>query len=223
MKYALCLLVALSSVACAATSDDDLETASEDIRVSGTFTAKASAYYPDDSELEGGFNDMKGKPLQTLQSFLKGRSKYVSLAMDKGIFKYGQRLRIREINERYGKEVIFRVVDTGGAFYGKGRSRVDICVANEQLSFDKLVNSRLTIDVIDESSPAPEPPPSSSGGPGSSSSTTPPSVGYCRNHGDCNPGNNGSGTICVNKACVPGCTIDAHCPGVKKCASGMCR
>jgi 3D (Asp-Asp-Asp) domain-containing protein len=228
MKYAVALLLvpalALSSVACASTAEGDLDSTSEDIRVASSFTARASAYFPDDSEMEGGYNDMRGKRLQTLQGFLKGQAKYVSVAMDKGIFKYGQRLRVREVNERYGREVIFRVVDTGGAFYGKGKSRIDICVANEQLSFEKLVNSKLTIEVIDESSPDPETTGSSSSS-GGSSSTSGPSTGasYCRSHGDCNPGNNGSGKICVDKACVPGCKSDAHCPAVQKCVSGMCR
>jgi 3D (Asp-Asp-Asp) domain-containing protein len=222
MKYALGLTVVLSTVACAATPGEELDTTADDIRVSSSFSAKATAYFPDDSELEGGFNDMKGKPLQTLQSFLKGNAKYVSVAMDRGIFKYGQRLRIRQINEHYGKEIIFRVVDTGGAFYGKGRSRIDICVANEALSHETVVNTRLTVEVIDESSPDPEP---SSGSSGASptSPSAPPSAGYCRSHGDCNPGNDGSGTICVNKACVPGCKTDAHCPGAEKCVSGMCQ
>jgi 3D (Asp-Asp-Asp) domain-containing protein len=217
-------LSSLMAVGCASEVDEEYGTEGEDIRVAGTFTAKSSAYFPDDSEMEGGFKDMRGKPLQTLQGFLKGKNKYVSVAMDKGVFKYGQRLRIREVNERYGKEVVFRVVDTGGAFYGKGRSRIDLCVANETLSFEKIVNSKLTIDVIDETKPdqdttnTPQPPPDNSG-----SSTAPGADTYCRGDGDCNPGNNGSGKICVSKRCVAGCKNDNMCPGVQKCTSGMCQ
>jgi 3D (Asp-Asp-Asp) domain-containing protein len=225
MMYAIRLLAALSLVVlplasggCAA-DDDELDESSSEIRVTSTFTSKSSAYYPDSSTLEGGYFDMKGKPLQTLQQFLKGKAKYVSVAMDKGVFKYGQRLRIREANARYGRDIIFRVVDTGGAFYGKGRSRIDICVQTEQLSFDKLVNGKLTIDVIDETRPpveSQEPPPGTTEPP-------PSAEAYCRGDGDCNPGNDGSGTICVNKQCVPGCKRDNQCPGIKKCVAGMCQ
>ena len=38
-----------------------------------------------------------------------------------------------------------------------------------------------------------------------------------------NPGNDGSGLICVNSRCVPGCLSNAQCPGVKTCQSGQCR
>jgi 3D (Asp-Asp-Asp) domain-containing protein len=207
-------VTALFAAGCSAESAGEHDSVSEELRTVSTFTAKASAYFPDDSEMEGGFEDMRGKDLHPLQDFLKGRAPYVSVAMDKGIFKYGQRLRIRELNERYGKEVIFRVVDTGGAFYGKGRSRIDICVANETMSLEKIVNSKVTIDVIDESSTEPA----------ATGSTKPtPSASYCRSDGDCNPGNNGSGKICVSKACVPGCKTNAQCPGVTSCTSGMCR
>jgi 3D (Asp-Asp-Asp) domain-containing protein len=225
--YALTLVLGLAFAAgCSAEpSDEELASGTEELRVTGTFSAKSSAYYPDDSELEGGFVDMKGKDLQTLQDFLRGKAKYVSVAMDKGIFKYGQRLRIREINQRYGKEVIFRVVDTGGAFYGKGRSRIDLCVANETMSFEKIVNSKLTIDIIDEKAPDPAPAPAPAPQPDAGSSTQTPAGGgeYCRGDGDCNPGNNGSGKICVSKVCVPGCKNDNHCPGVQTCQAGKCK
>ena len=44
----------------------------------------------------------------------------------------------------------------------------------------------------------------------------------CARDGDCNPGNDGSGTICQGGQCVPGCRIDAHCPGVTTCQGGQC-
>jgi 3D (Asp-Asp-Asp) domain-containing protein len=214
--HTLCLLLAGAALTltegCSAEAvDENGATISEELRTVSTFTAKASAYFPDDSEMEGGFDDMRGKELHPLQDFLKGRAPYVSVAMDKGIFKYGQRLRIRELNERYGKEIVFRVVDTGGAFYGKGRSRIDVCVANETMSFEKIVNSKVTIDVIDETSSGPESAPAS------------PPGSYCRSDGDCNPGSNGSGKICVSKACVPGCKVSAQCPGITSCKAGSCR
>lgn len=58
-------------------------------------------------------------------------------------------------------------------------------------------------------------PPASSGGGGPGAS--------CRTDGDCNPGNDGSGKICSNGACVSGCRSNAHCPGVTLCRSGQCR
>ncbi len=45
----------------------------------------------------------------------------------------------------------------------------------------------------------------------------------CTSTGQCNPGNNGSGLICVAGKCKPGCLSDAQCPGSKSCIGGMCR
>ena len=118
-----------------------------------SFTARSTAYYPDSSPLEGGFEDRHGKPLFTLQDFLTGRAEYVSVAMDAKAFKYGTVLCIPAIDKYYrgrkllqeDKTIIFRVVDTGGAFRGKGRERIDVCVADEIASFHYLVNYELDI------------------------------------------------------------------------------
>lgn len=45
----------------------------------------------------------------------------------------------------------------------------------------------------------------------------------CTSTGDCNPGNNGSGLICVAGTCKPGCLSSAQCPGSKSCVGGQCR
>lgn len=45
----------------------------------------------------------------------------------------------------------------------------------------------------------------------------------CVGSGDCNPGNDGSGLICVGGYCEPGCTSNAQCPGIKTCVGGQCR
>jgi hypothetical protein len=45
----------------------------------------------------------------------------------------------------------------------------------------------------------------------------------CTSTGQCNPGNNGSGLICVGGTCKPGCLSDAQCPGSKSCIGGQCR
>ncbi|HYV46627.1 MAG TPA: peptidoglycan-binding protein [Myxococcaceae bacterium] len=109
------------------------------------FTAKGTGYFPDNSAMEGGFKDRKGAPLHTLQDFLAGKSKYVSVAMDSKAFPYGTKLRIPELEAKYGRPIEFRVVDTGGAFRGRGTSRIDICTANRRASLDPTVNGKLTL------------------------------------------------------------------------------
>jgi len=113
---------------------------------SGTrYSSKGTGYYPHNSALEGGFKDRRGAPLKTLQDFLAGRSNYVSVAMDSNAFPYGTKLRIPELERKYGRVIEFRVVDTGGAFKNKGTSRIDICTANKSASLDPTVNGRLTL------------------------------------------------------------------------------
>lgn len=73
--------------------------------------------------------------------------------MDTNAFPYGQRLRIKELEAKYGKPIVFRVVDTGGAFKGTGTSRIDICTANAKASVDATLNGQLHIDAIDSNSP----------------------------------------------------------------------
>jgi 3D (Asp-Asp-Asp) domain-containing protein len=186
---------------------DDTEEATDELRVTSSFQTRGTGYYPANTALEGGFFDRKGKRLNTLQQFLAGSAPYVSVAMDTPAFPYGQRLRLKEFNARYGREIIFRVVDTGGAFRGKGRTRIDICVANKAASLDRTVNSLLNAEVIDErSGPAPSPVPAA-----------------CSNDGACNPGNDGSGKICTAGKCVAGCRSNAQCPGSSVCTAGFCR
>jgi 3D (Asp-Asp-Asp) domain-containing protein len=207
-------LLVLGSVACAAeTAGDDVVSAGEDeLRVVSTFTSTGTGYYPDSSALEGGFVDMRGARLRTLQSFLAGNAAYVSVAMDKGIFPYGTRLRIAELNAKYGREIIFRVVDTGGAFRGKGTSRIDICTGGRSDSLNPTINGRLSLSVINERDPAPAP----AGGAEPNSKT-------CSNDGACNPGSDGAGLVCQSGRCVAGCRSNAQCPGVYSCQSGMCK
>ena len=109
------------------------------------FKARGTDYYPDASPLEGGFVDRRDQPLRTLQDFLSGKANYVSVAMDSKAFPYGTKLRIPELEAKYGKRIEFRVVDTGGAFVGKGTSRIDICTANKRASLDSVINGPLTL------------------------------------------------------------------------------
>jgi hypothetical protein len=99
--------------------------------------------------LEGGFTDRRGAPLKTLQDFLGGQASYVSVAMDKLLkISYGAKLRIPEIEKRYGRLIEFRVVDTGGAFTGKGYTRIDICTADQKASLEPTINGALTLQFV---------------------------------------------------------------------------
>jgi 3D (Asp-Asp-Asp) domain-containing protein len=234
---------------CAADDGDDAASAAGADLTSGSngstksFVARGTGYFPDGSAMEGGFSDRKGAKLRTLQQYLAGSADYVSVAMDPNAFSYGQRLRIHELNDKYGKDIVFKVVDTGGAFMGKGTSRIDICTANSKAAGDSTINGTLHIDAIAANAPStaptptltaqpstPTPPPVKSGGTGSSGSSSSGSSsgssssggGSCSSDGACNPGNDGSGLICVSHQCVPGCHSDAQCPGVTSCQGGQC-
>lgn len=111
------------------------------------YASRGTGYYPDASLMEGGFKDRLDRPLRTLQDFLAGRASYVSVAMDSTAFPYGTKLRIPELEAKYGRPIEFRVVDTGGAFRGKGTSRIDICTADRRASLDPTVNGPLTLVV----------------------------------------------------------------------------
>lgn len=219
----------LLGTACAGEPEEyeDVGGTNDAISVVSSFTSRGTAYYPSNSGVEGGFSDRQGKPLKTLQSFLAGNASYVSVAMDSTAFKYGTRLRIRELESKYGRAIVFRVVDTGGAFRGKGRTRMDICVQNRSASVDPTINGTLHVEVIDErSGPATvddthTPPPTQDTTPGKES--TGDSGRSCSNSGECNPGSSGSGLMCVSGHCVPGCTANWMCPGTCDVAAKKCR
>ncbi|MBS2040305.1 hypothetical protein JST97_35285 [bacterium] len=117
--------------------------------VKKTARATGTGYFPDNSAMEGGYVDRKGKKLNTLQDFLAGKADYVSVAMDKNEnIPYGTKLRIPELEKKYGRPIEFRVVDTGGAFTGKGNSRIDICTANQKASTDSTINGPLTLQFV---------------------------------------------------------------------------
>jgi 3D (Asp-Asp-Asp) domain-containing protein len=113
------------------------------------YKSKSTGYYPANNAMEGGFVDKKGYQLRTLQQFSKGKAAYVSTAMDPKVFAYGQPICIPEINSDMGQAIAFKVVDTGGAFKGKGTSRIDICTSSEANSLSDMVNRQLTIIVCE--------------------------------------------------------------------------
>lgn len=231
------LVGALAVAGCSGTSgaDDATEGSSADaLSVTSSFTSKATGYYPSGSALEGGFVDRRGVKLRTLQQFLAGQADYVSVAMDSTAFPYGQHLRIKELEAKYGRAIDFRVVDTGGAFHGRGRSRIDICVANQSASLSPSVNGTIHIDALTAASTSTSPPAAPTAAPTASPSTPPaaddppappasPPGQACASDGQCNPGNDGSGLVCTAGSCVAGCRTNAQCPGSTQCSAGQCR
>lgn len=220
---ALSFIVVVSACTANPAASEDTAGSEDDLSVTSSFTARGTAYYPANNALEGGFTDRRGVRLKTLQQFLAGSASYVSVAMDANAFRYGQRLRIRELDAKYGKPIVFRVVDTGGAFRGKGRSRIDVCVGSRAASYDPTINGTLHIDVINEAGGGTAPDPAPDPAPTQQDPEGPAGGGAaCKSDGACNPGNDGSGLICVGGQCVPGCHIDAQCPGATTCVSGQC-
>jgi len=98
----------------------------------GQFSAMATLYTTENTSMEGGPLDRCGKRLGTLEQYMQGKADYVSIAMDKNAFPYGTILRISELEKVLGKSIVFKVVDTGSAFRGKGTARIDICVGDSQ-------------------------------------------------------------------------------------------
>ncbi|KAH3792154.1 uncharacterized protein LOC127837891 [Dreissena polymorpha] len=121
---------------------------SDTISCTGThrYHATGTAYYPDNSPIEGGFVDMQDTPLQTLQAYLEGKASVVTVAMDNhaGI-RYDTPVCIPELNHKYNRFIDFRVRDTGPAFAHKGHSRIDICVRTRHDSFENTINGPLTL------------------------------------------------------------------------------
>ncbi|MEQ8192113.1 MAG: M15 family metallopeptidase [Candidatus Eremiobacterota bacterium] len=122
--------------------------AGHDGKVMGT--AKGTGYYPHNSKMEGGYLDKKGNKLTTVQDVLDGKAKSAAIALDKNLYKsgqvkYGDSFTIPEMDKKYGRHIDFRAVDTGGAFTGKGFSRVDICTRSKKDSLDPTVNGKLTL------------------------------------------------------------------------------
>lgn len=114
--------------------------------------AKSTSYFPHNDRMEGGYTDRMGKQLQTLQAYLAGKAPWVSIAMDhRAGIKYGQLVRIPELEAKYGMPIPFRVVDTGGAFRGRGFARVDICTARRADTHESTINGRVTLQFIEES------------------------------------------------------------------------
>lgn len=128
----------------------------------GSYKAKASWYYPCNDKMEGGTKDRKGRKLYTVQDYLQRGAPYAAVAMDTRAFAYWQPIRIPELEQDFGgKKILFRVVDTGGAFRGKGKTRIDIhgdaiygCSEKQKLRndvyYDKYHNQK-TVTIVPSS------------------------------------------------------------------------
>ncbi len=108
---------------------------------------RGTAYYPDASPLEGGFNDRKGHPLKTINQYLAGDTDAVTVAMDATVAPYGTRLCSPEINASHTLPIPLELKDTGGAFIGRSWTRIDFCVTNYSESIRSIYNRSVTIEV----------------------------------------------------------------------------
>lgn len=115
-----------------------------DERKNRRHSTRISRYHPNPSEMEGGCTDSRTLPLFTLEHYLSGRAPYVSIALDKllyrrGKVRFGDEFRIPKLDRKYrdtldkiGREyIVFRAVDTGSGFTGKRFTRLDLCVTTE--------------------------------------------------------------------------------------------
>lgn len=105
---------------------------------------RLTEYFPKNTKMEGGTRDHMGHTLNTLDDYLDGKVSWVSLARDylggppanAPEFKtYGYRVHLPEVCAKLGVQHIdFRLVDTGGRFYGRrkqivepGYEPIDVC------------------------------------------------------------------------------------------------
>lgn len=93
-----------------------------------TLPVTITGYWPFDptsggsnAGVEGPTHDRRGRPIYTLESYLYRGAPYVSVAGDFSIWPDGQSVGLSA-----WPGVLFRIVDTGGGFFGMGkRYRVD--------------------------------------------------------------------------------------------------
>ena len=114
------------------------------------FSSHRTGYFPENSKMQGGFTDRKGKPLRTLQGYISGRQDYVSAAMDHQFTRlpYGTKVRIPAIEKHFGKCIEFRIVDTGGRFVGRGTAKIDICNDSRANAYKPFSNGNAEIFVV---------------------------------------------------------------------------
>ena len=83
------------------------------------FDARLTEYHPDappdKQKLEGGPNDRKKHPVVTVQEHLSDKAKF-PLVLNGERVKYGTRIYFSSY-----PDIVFRIVDTGGNFFGTGK------------------------------------------------------------------------------------------------------
>jgi len=94
-----------------------------------TYYAPGKGQTSTQKKLEGSASDRFGSPVKTLEDYLEGKASYVTVAMDTPLSKPPYK-GVNLINPNFvgknGKLIIFKVLDTGGAFTGKGSAKIDI-------------------------------------------------------------------------------------------------
>ncbi|MGH7297347.1 MAG: glycoside hydrolase family 25 protein [Polyangiaceae bacterium] len=103
-------------------------------------------------------------------------------------------------------------------------SGVDVNIAYEGATFTAIRYDHIADDPCGgSSSGSSSSSSSSSSGSSGGSSSSSGGGAACTSDGQCNPGTDGSGLICVGGHCVPGCNASWECPGATTCVSGQCQ
>lgn len=137
-----------------AASPVSLPPSSDTVSKLPTFSARTTGYWPlqeglssSEKKMEGGKKDRRGRPIYTLEMHQRDpiRYPYVSVAGDYTVFPDGQRLILSA-----WPGVVFRVVDTGGHFFGAkkvyrvaGYEPLDIAVDSPNTKVPKLVDAKI--------------------------------------------------------------------------------
>ena len=140
--------------------------------------------------------------------------------------RYGCGTRLRVTNPASGSSVVVMVLDDGPSCTVENKAGfwvldvsyptiLSLFGSEEGYSDHALVNA-VVVDPSTPLGPTSDPPPP----PAVDASSTSVS---CATDGDCNTGSDGSGQICQNGACVPGCNADWECPGTTTCIGGQCQ
>ncbi|XP_024872717.1 uncharacterized protein LOC112455179 [Temnothorax curvispinosus] len=116
------------------------------------YNVSLSAYYPvfgtDDKR---NHLDDQGKMLNTLQDYLDGRARYVTVAgnLRSGI-PYGTKVCIEKLNEQFGRQIHLQIrdqVDYEINDVALDFSRLEICVRTEEDTYDTYLNGLVTVHV----------------------------------------------------------------------------
>ena len=174
------------------------------------------------------FSNTSGSLMSSLGFYMGGEisdgSHPHSMRLD-GLSKDGSPNHMANTNVRERAVVMHEASYVDDASSGvQGRS--DGCLALDP-SIEVSVVNRLTGGAIIYAETGPlnppigrgSPPPPTDAGTHDSGNTG----ASCSKDGDCNPGSDGAGKICVQGTCVPGCNANWECPGSTTCVHGQCK